>query len=513
MKAIKLMLSLMMIIWSLSILAQSKGEMPFSSSSKNANKLLRKSWVAYSDAKVEEGTNYIQQVLKEDPNCAIAHLSLATLTPEEREENVRKAEGMNLSSDEKMFIAGLKASRNKQPTQDYFEPLIKKYRSDYYLHLMVMFATQGEARAVEIGENIVKRNPKFAPVYNLLGYEYMAKNDMVRAEASFDKYIALRPDLHNPYDSKGDYMMRVGKTEEAIALYEKAVTLGMISSATKAEEARAFLKFPKPSDSDATTIKAIISSCFEASKKSNVDELLKDYSEQSIDILGTQRANVGLPNIRKRFSNLFREGSFAKINFTIESVNGTGPIAVAYTKNEFVWKESASGNETERKNTSIYLMRKNQDGKWKILVNHYYGWNEDAPLISADDRTSINMVLAAWDAALKPGEELSVKHFDALSALYSGQAIEIFPDQLSNIGLPNLRSRWDQYTGTKMETNSLGALGVEGLGRRAIAWGIGNQNFYLKDSKELQKLQFPWAMILTKEKDDAWRILAFHWGI
>ena len=157
-------------------------------------------------------------------------------------------------------------------------------------------------------------------------------------------------------------------------------------------------------------------------------------------------------------------------------------------------------------------MRKNQEGKWKILANHYYGWNEDAPPISADDRTSINKLFADWDAALKLGEELSAKHFDAFSALYSGQAIEIFQDQLSNIGLPNLRSRWDQFEGAKMEMNSLGAIGVEGLGRRAIAWGIGNQNFYLKDSKDLQKFQFPWAMILTKEKEDVWRILAIHWG-
>jgi hypothetical protein len=45
----------------------------------------------------------------------------------------------------------------------------------------------------------------------------------------------------------------------------------------------------------------------------------------------------------------------------------------------------------------------------------------------------------------------------------------------------------------------------------AVAWRIANQNFYMKASKELIKRQYPWAMILTKEKDDAWRILAMHW--
>jgi ketosteroid isomerase-like protein len=388
---------------------------------------------------------------------------------------------------------------------------MKKYPSDDYLHLVIMFNSEPE-KALQIGETIIKKKSKLAPTYNMLGYLYMARDDMAKAEAHFNKYIALRPDLANPYDSKADFMMRTGKLEEAAQLYEKAAALGMTDAKHRAEAARAQLKFPKPSDSDATTIKEIIASCFDASGKGNVDELLKDYSEQSIDIMGDQRANVGLPNIRKRFSNMFRDGSFAKISFSIESLNGTGPIAVAYTKNQFVWTESATEKETERKNTSIYLLRKNQDGKWKILANHYYGWNEDAPPISADDRASINKILAGWEAALKPGEELSAKNFDAFSALHSPQAIEIFSNQISNIGLPNLRARWEYFTGARMETNSLNLLGIEGIGRRAVAWGIGNQNFYIKDSQELTKNQFPWAMILTKEKDDTWRILATHWG-
>ncbi len=512
MKTVKYFLCLLMLGVSFSMIAQSKGEMPFSSSSSNANKLLRSAWVALADFEIDKANKITHQVLNEDPDCGIAYASLFPSNNEERDENLRKAESMKLSADERMFVEGVKARSQKKSTQDYFEPLIKKYPSDYYLHLWIMLNNSDPERAIQIGETIIRKKSKFAPAYNLLGYSYMNKNDMAQAEARFDKYLSLRPDLANPHDSKADFMMRAGKMQEAAQLYEKAASLGMPDANLRAEKARARLKFPGLSDNDATTIKQIITSCFEASKKSNVDEMLKDYSDQSIDIMGTQRVNVGLPNLRKRFSDMFQDGSFAKINFTIESVNGTGPIALAYTKNEFIWKESASGNENERKNTSIYLMRKDAEGKWKILANHYYGWIEDAPPISDDDRTGINKLLAGWDAGLKPGEELSAKHFDAFSALYSGQAIEIFPDQLSNIGLPNLRSRWDQFTGTKMETNSLGVLGVEGLGRRAIAWGIGNQNFYLKDSKELQKLQFPWAMILTKEKDDAWRILAFHWG-
>lgn len=512
MKAIKLLLTLVMISLTSSVLAQSKGEMPFSSSSANANNLIRNAWAALSDAKREEANNYLRQVLSEDANCGIAYASLTGENPEERTANLRKAAELKLSADEKMLVDGVLAGRDKKPNAEFFERLIKKYPRDYYLHLWVMFTHTDKDRAIAIGENIAKRNPKFSPVYNFLGYLYMDKNEMAKAEGNFDKYISLRPELANVYDSKGDYMMRAGKTEEAIELYEKASSLGMAPSKVKAERARAQLKFPRPSDSDAAAIKEIINAAFEGARKSDVDELLKHYAEQSIDMLGNQRVHVGLANIRKRFSTMFLEGSFINLNFTLEHVNGTGPIAVAYTKNEFVWKDFASENETPRKNNSIYLLRKNPDREWKILANHYYGWNEDAPPLSADDRASINKVLAAWDDAIKPGEILSAKNFDAFSAQYSQQAIEIFSNQISNIGLANLRARWEGFTGARMETNSLGMLGVEGFGRRAVAWGIGNQSFYPKDSRELQKFQFPWAMILTKENDDAWRILTIHWG-
>jgi ketosteroid isomerase-like protein len=423
-----------------------------------------------------------------------------------------KAEEMKLSADEKMLIDGLKASLDKKPTESFFEPLIKKYPSDYYLQLWIMFNNNDRIRAIEIGENIVKHKPKFAPVYNLLGYYYMDENNMAKAEANFNKYMALRPNLHNVYDSKGDFMMRIGKIEEAIPLYEKAASMGMSASAAKAESARARIKFPAPSDEEATSMKNMILASLEAVKKSDVDAALENFSEHSVEIFANQRVNVGLPNLRKRVSNMFKNGSFTKEDYTIKGINGAGPIAVAYGNNDFIWKESASGKETERRENAIFMLRKQSDGDWQILATHFYGPDGETAPISSDDRASINELLSRWNKFATKDEATTEKNLDALSSLYSQQAIEIFPGQISNVGIANLRARWDLFLGFTMETNSLGALGIEGLGRRAVAWGIASQNFYPKDSQELQKHQFPWAMILTKEKDDIWRILAFHWG-
>src|SRR5690349_21486593 len=193
MKPLKLLLFLMMVITSSAVFAQAKGEMPFTSSSKNVNTLIRNSWVAYSDSKMEEGNKYAMLALKEDPDCAMGHASLFSSTLAERQENLKKAEAGKVSADEKLLLQGLVARYEKKSTSEFFEPLLKKYPKDLYLQILIMFEHSDKGRAIEIGENVVKRNPKFSPAYNLLGYAYMEKNDLQKAEMNFNKYISLRP--------------------------------------------------------------------------------------------------------------------------------------------------------------------------------------------------------------------------------------------------------------------------------------------------------------------------------
>lgn len=500
---------MVIVLTSSSLLAQSKGEMPFSGSPE-ANKLLRKSWVALADFNLEEANKYTHQVLTQDPDMGMAYASIFSDDPEEITANLRRAQESKVSQDELLFIQGVQTGRNKQSPAQYFEPLLKKYPKDLYLQLWILFNYNDLKRSVEIAEGIIKRNPKFAPAYNMLGYLSMNKNDMAKAEAHFNKYMSLQPNLANPYDSKGDYLMRIGKPDEALPLYEKAFAMGMKESAAKRERAKAMLKYPKLSTTDEDIIKNMIVAASDATKKSNVDELLKDYSDQSVEIFDNQMVNVGMPNVRKRVQRMFEGGSFSKLELAINAPQGAGPVAVVYSKSESVWKEFASGKENGIKGHAIFILRKHDGNKWKILADHFY--ESDSDSLSGEDRNSINDLLHKWDVGMKGGEVLTDSHLEAMSSLYSAQAIEIVPNQYSNVGIANLRARWDRYLGNRMETNLLGTLGIEGAGRRAVAWGIGTQNFYLKDSQELTKLQFPWAMILTKEKDDKWKILAFHWA-
>jgi tetratricopeptide (TPR) repeat protein len=493
-------------------IAQSKGQMPFSSSSPDANSLLRKSWVALCDFKIKEGNDYIAKVLSQDPNCAMAYASIFSNTEQERHENINKAAGMTMSADEKMLVDGIKTGINNSPNAAYFEPLLKKYPKDYYLHLFIMFSSIDQKRSIEIGENIVSKNPKFAPVYNLLGYQYMAQNNLTKAETSFNKYIALRPELPNVYDSKGDFFMKAGKTEEAIPMYEKAFSLGMTSSKARAENAKASLKYPKPSEKATSEITKSIHASFAAYESQNIAEILKPYDDQSIEIFDNQMVNIGLPNLKERTTGMFDNGTFRKNDFILTAIDGVEPIALAYGKAESVWKDAATGKESVSTDNVIFLLNKKSDGNWKILADHFYKADSSMETLSTSERASIATLLDNWNDALKPGEILADNHFYTMSKLYSAQAIEIYPSRRSNVGIANIVTRWKQFEGVKMETNVLNPIGIQGLGRRAVAWGIANQNYYPKDSQELTTMQYPWAMILTKEKDNVWRILTLHWA-
>ena len=59
-------------------------------------------------------------------------------------------------------------------------------------------------------------------VHNILGYFYYAEGNKEKAKAHLDKYMELRPDSYNAYDSMGEYYFNEGDMENALAYYKKA---------------------------------------------------------------------------------------------------------------------------------------------------------------------------------------------------------------------------------------------------------------------------------------------------
>lgn len=500
----------MMTLLSPYALSQKKGEMPFTASNASSNAMLRKAWVLFGDAKFKEATDIAQQIVKDDPDCAIAYLFLPALDDAEDQAHIKTALSKKSSDDERMLIEGVNAGRTGG-TQN-FEPLISKYPKDLYLQLMILYNTVDRSKAVAMGENIAKKNPKFPPVHNMLGYLYMEKKDMARAEASFNNYMKLRPDLANVYDSKGDFMMANQRYTDAVPLFEKSASLGMVESGRKAEHAKARMKYGDLSSAEKEQIKTMLTGSFEGYEKSSIDQVLNIYADQSIEIWDNQVSNVGLANIKGRTVNMFEDVTFPQEDYTFASVDGVGAVAVVTGTETNKVKDTKTGKEESREGNAMFLLRKQKDGNWKVLADHFYDRSAGDNALSDADKKNINELIWKWSHFAKEGEPITEAELDKLEMLYSKQAIEIMPWQGSNVGIANIRARWSQAAlGNKITYSNLGSLGTNGLGRRAVAWGVAAQEVIRKDTQEPVKSQFPWAMILTKEKDDVWRILAIHW--
>jgi ketosteroid isomerase-like protein len=319
--------------------------------------------------------------------------------------------------------------------------------------------------------------------------------------------MSLRPDLANVYDSKGDYLVRNSKFQEASLMFDKAVSLGMVNSGIKAQRARARVKFPRPSEAEFSEMKQLVANSTQALVKSNIDEMMQQHADQCIEIFGSQVANVGASNIRRRLLDLAQNNQFLKSEVRLENIDGIGPISVGWGPYESATKANASGQVNETKGNAIFVFRKQTDGPWKIVTVHFVPGEQPE---AEDDGAKVRQVITTWNNTLKPNEAFAEEHANALGNLYSAQAVEMLPSQRSNIGIANLKARWSGFYGMKLETNSLGPINVDIIGRRAVAWGMGIQNGYAKDSKELFRVDFPWVMIFTKERDDVWRILAVN---
>lgn len=296
-----------------------------------------------------------------------------------------------------------------------------------------------------------------------------------------------------------------------------AQTSSQLRFTTSAELAKAKEKYLLPTDKDKQDIKNAIAASAAAYLKGDIDAILKPYSDQSLELYPNQMTNAGTGNIRNRLRGSLKYGSFTKMDRTISSIEGLGQIALVLGKTESTYKSRSDGKSYDDSQNDIFLFRKQEDGQWKILVHHWIGDVEGSGQPS-DDKAGIRQRIDSWSFVARPGEVLSDEHIEKYVANFSAQAVEILPNQWSNFGSANIRLRnsgsigatWAQCVGYDFAINSFATVGVEGFSRRAIAWGVGDHSNYSKGSTDLGQYLFPWAMILTKEKDGQWKILMYH---
>ena len=67
--------------------------------------------------------------------------------------------------------------------------------------------------------------PDYSTAFNILGYAYRQNEAYSDAENAFKKYIELIPNDPNPYDSYAELLLKMGRFDEAITQYNKALAI------------------------------------------------------------------------------------------------------------------------------------------------------------------------------------------------------------------------------------------------------------------------------------------------
>jgi tetratricopeptide (TPR) repeat protein len=188
-----------------------------------ADKLLAQNSLAHFD-----------RAISLDPEFASAELARANASGIAKDFFEHQQRAISLadkaSEGEKLLILANQAGANGEATKqkEYLEKLVSEYPNDERGHFALggyYFGQQEFGRAVEHYKKATEIAPNYSPAYNILGYAYRQQRDYSNAEQAFKKYVELIPNDPNPYDSYAELLLTMGKFDESIAQYRKALSV------------------------------------------------------------------------------------------------------------------------------------------------------------------------------------------------------------------------------------------------------------------------------------------------
>jgi len=181
-----------------------------------------------------DAREHYKEAVALDPDFGMAQLAMATTAPTANE--FWESLGAAVASADKLseaerhtilaFDAGARGDVAAQ--KEHLDRLVESYPEDERaLNALGQyhFGRQEWDLAIEHYERAASINPDFSQIYNQLGYARRFLRDYDGAEAAFLKYIDLIPGEPNPHDSYAELLMKLGRFEESIEHYEKALEL------------------------------------------------------------------------------------------------------------------------------------------------------------------------------------------------------------------------------------------------------------------------------------------------
>jgi tetratricopeptide (TPR) repeat protein len=278
------------------------GKIPVSTSSEEA----RKEFIAGRDLserlRITDSIPHFDKAISLDPNFAIAELNRATVSPTAKEffDHLKKAVTLadKASDGERMLIQATEAGANANPTKqkEILEKLVAAYPNDERAHFNLggyYFGQQDFPQAISHYKRATELAPDYSTAFNILGYAYRQNEAYNDAENAFKKYIELIPNDPNPYDSYAELLLKMGRFDEAITQYNKALALdsnfinshfGIAAALTyqgKAGDAQAELqKITQKARSDGERRTALFGQMVVAADGGKLDQALAEVEKQ-----------------------------------------------------------------------------------------------------------------------------------------------------------------------------------------------------------------------------------------
>ncbi len=210
------------------------GKIPITTRSNEARAIYLRGRTRNENLQPHEAHALFKQAVAIDPSFALGEYALATTSPTAKDgaEHLQKALALagNASHGERLLMLGLQARTQGDPdrARQFAESLVVSYPQDERAHWTLGNACAAQQlfeRAIDEFNAAIAINRQYALAYNQLGYAFRSANQMPAAERIFRRYIALVPDDPNPYDSYAELLMKLGRFDESIAQYRKALSI------------------------------------------------------------------------------------------------------------------------------------------------------------------------------------------------------------------------------------------------------------------------------------------------
>lgn len=210
--------------------AQEKGKMTFTTQSEKARSFFEQGLAKYDRARPKQATALFQQAIEADPNFAMAQLFSGLAG--DSVPHIRKAAEMvdKVTEPERLFILSWKAQLESQllKAAEHMEQAVKLLPAEARLRmrLAVLYnATNRRDEAVAELKRAIESDPKFAPVYNLLGQILITAGDFPQAIQARQTYARLLPDEAEPYQALAHTYQQKQQFDKAVEYYTRALKI------------------------------------------------------------------------------------------------------------------------------------------------------------------------------------------------------------------------------------------------------------------------------------------------